>query len=180
MTEIVLLTGPTSAGKSTIGDSLLAALGEGTVWIEADRCFPRVCPSPSVSLRDRAVAFHRSALAWPASGFRLILDGSLPYEDRSARDECLEILREHRLLVVGVVADAATLQARESRREDRQPGRARVQAADIHSGMELDCVVNTSALSVESCVAQIIATMHIGRSVGQHRFAVHQRAVQER
>jgi chloramphenicol 3-O-phosphotransferase len=47
----------------------------------------------------------------------------LPYEDRSARDECLGILREYRLLVVGVVADAATLQARESRREGREQGR---------------------------------------------------------
>jgi chloramphenicol 3-O phosphotransferase len=159
VTEIVLLTGPTSAGKSTIGRTLLDALGGRTVWIEADRCFPLVCPSPSVSLRDRALAFHRSALAWPACGFRLILDGSLPYEDRSARDECLGILREYRLLVVGVVADTATLQARESRREDREQGRALAQAADIHIGMELDCVVNTSGLSVESCVAQIISTM---------------------
>lgn len=119
MTGIVLLTGPTSAGKSTIGRSLLAALGGRTVWIEADRCFPCVGPSQPVSLRDRAVAFHRSALAWPASGFSLILDGSLPYEDRSARDECLEILREYPLLVVGVVADAATSP---NMQIERQPG----------------------------------------------------------
>jgi chloramphenicol 3-O phosphotransferase len=161
MTEIVLLTGPTSAGKSTIGHSLLVALGGRTVWIEADQCFPRVGTAQSVSLRDKALAFHRSALAWPASGFRLILDGSLPYEDRSARDECLAILREFRLLVVGVVADAATLQARESHREDREQGRALAQATDIHRGMELDCVVSTSADSVESCVARIIANMHL-------------------
>lgn len=159
MTEIVLLTGPTSAGKSTIGHSLLDALGGRTVWLEADRCFPRIGPSQSVSLRDKALAFHRSALAWPASGFRLILDGSLPYEDRAARDECLTILRAFRLLVVGVVADAATLQARESRRKDREQGRALAQAADIHRDMELDCVVDTSADSVESCVAQIIANL---------------------
>jgi chloramphenicol 3-O phosphotransferase len=166
MTEIVLLTGPTSAGKSTISHSLLAALGGRTVWIEADRCFPQIGSLQSVSLRDRALAFHRSALAWPASGFRLILDGSLPYEDRSARRECLGILREYRLLVVGVVADAAALQARESRREDREQGRALAQAADIHSDMELDCVVNTSVDSVESCVARIIANMHIGQGPG--------------
>ncbi|MBO0831177.1 MAG: AAA family ATPase [Actinobacteria bacterium] len=166
MTEIVLLTGPTSAGKSTIGQSLQVALGGRTVWMEADRCFPRICPSPSVSLRDKALAFHRSALAWPASGFRLILDGSLPYEDRYARDECLVILRDYPLLIVGVIADAATLRARESRREDRVQGRALAQAADIHSGVQLDCVVNTSVDSVESCVAQIIAKMRVGQVPG--------------
>ncbi len=160
MTEIVLLTGPTSAGKSTIGHSLLTTLGGRTVWIEADRCFPSGCWQ-SVSLRDRALAFHRSVLAWPASGFLLILDGSLPYEDRSARDECLGILREYRLLVVGVVADAETLRARESRRADRERGRALAQAADIHNDMKLDCVVNTSVDSVDSCVARIIANTHV-------------------
>lgn len=57
-----------------------------------------------------------------------------------------------------MVADPATLQARESRRADREQGRALAQAADIHSDMKLDCVVNTSA---ESCVARIIANMDI-------------------
>jgi chloramphenicol 3-O-phosphotransferase len=161
MTEIILLTGPTSAGKSTVSSALQITLGGRTVWMEADGCFPNICPSPLVSLRDRAVAFHRSALAWPASGFRLILDGSLPYEDPSARDECLEDLRERHLLVVGVMANPAALQARESSRKDRVQGRALAQAADIHDGVELDCVVNTSVDSVESCVAQIIANMHI-------------------
>jgi chloramphenicol 3-O-phosphotransferase len=160
MSEIILLTGPTSAGKSTIGHSLLASLGGRTVWIEADRCFPQIASLESVSLRDRALTFHRSVLAWPASGFALILDGSLPYADRSARRECLEILREYRLLVVGVTADAATLQARESRRGDREQGRALMQAADIHSDIELDCIVNTSVDHVEACVKHIIANMH--------------------
>jgi hypothetical protein len=32
--------------------------------------------------------------------------------------------------------------------------------------MELDCVVNTSADSVESCVARIIANMHIEQEPG--------------
>lgn len=75
--------------------------------------------------------------------------------------ECLAILGESRLLVVGVVADATTLRARESRREDREQGRALAQAADIHSDMELDCVVNTSVDSVESCVARTIANMDL-------------------
>lgn len=160
MTGIILLTGPSSSGKSSIARALLDALGGRTVWIEADRCFP-LMPSPrAATLAEVALAFHRSVLAWPAAGFRLILDGSLPYDDRLARRDCIALLREHHLLLlVGVKANAATLASRELQRSDRVQGRAGQQLADIHDDLKLDCVVDSSAQSSESCAKKIISHM---------------------
>lgn len=155
MTDIILLTGPSSSGKSTISRALSETLAGRTVWIEADRCFPHVASPESSSLAELSKAFHQSALSWPELGFLLVLDGSLPYEDRKARADCIAILRERDLLLVGVTASIQSLTARESSRLDRLGGRAAQQAPNIHDDLELDCIVDTAKQSIASCVHQI-------------------------
>jgi Chloramphenicol phosphotransferase-like protein len=82
--SVIVLTGPSCAGKTSLARALQSLLPFPAVHIEADRMFPVLPlahPRWDAEARHAAavLAMHRSIAAWAAGGFDLIADGSLPY-----------------------------------------------------------------------------------------------------
>ncbi|HZC27260.1 MAG TPA: AAA family ATPase [Actinopolymorphaceae bacterium] len=162
---VIVLSGASSSGKSSLARALQDQLAEPAVLVEADRAFPVVPRSHERWTTDHAagdvvVAFHRSVAAWPECGFHVIVDGSLPYEDRALRDVCLAVFEPYDLRVVGVTCAVEVLNEREVQRPDERPtGWAAQQARDIHDGMAYAAQVDTSTASPQECAAQVIAQL---------------------
>lgn len=150
---VLVLTGPSSAGKSSLARALQTRLPVPAIWLEADRIFPTLptehphWQSPGIR-RAVVLAFHESIAQWAECGFNLIVDGSLPYEDIQLRAECLQLLSSFDLRIIGVTSDDASLTAREQTRPDRRvSGWAVRQSADIHEGMRHAAWIDTSAMT---------------------------------
>jgi chloramphenicol 3-O phosphotransferase len=155
---VILLSGASSSGKTSLARALQRRLADPAVLVEADRAFPAV-PSEhprwvviGQSRDDVALAFHRSVAVWPQLGFDVIVDGSLPYEDRQLRDRCMQVFAPFDLRIIGVRCSDPELTDREvSRSEERPTGWAIRQAKDIHEGMPYAAEVDTTARSPEAC-----------------------------
>ena len=88
MPTIVLLSGTTCSGKTTLSQTLqekLSSVGHKFLHIESDRILPRLPGdwnsedgSTSAALSS---ALLQSVCAFADAGFDLIVDGLLPYED---------------------------------------------------------------------------------------------------
>ncbi len=165
---VILLSGASSSGKTSLAKELQRRLRVPAVLVEADRTFPDVptghprWPSLGLSHSDVVLAFHRSVAAWAEAGFDVIVDGSLPYEDRQLRDACVRVFETFDLRVVGVRCSAAELAAREAGRPDERPiGWAVRQAGDIHDGMRYAAEVDTTARAVEECAEEVAAQLQL-------------------
>ncbi|MEQ7124295.1 AAA family ATPase [Actinopolymorpha sp. B11F2] len=165
---VILLSGPSSAGKTALAGALQRRLPLPAVWVEADRSFPAVPtthPGWESSGRSPAavvLAFHRSLAAWVEAGFHLIVDGSLPYGDLGLRDQCLAMFDAYDLRLVAVVCSVAILNEREaSRPESRPAGWAATQAVDIHDGLRFAAEVDTSTRTPDACAEDVIAQLDL-------------------
>jgi chloramphenicol 3-O phosphotransferase len=164
MASVIILTGPSCAGKTSLARALQSRLPFPAVHIEADRMFPALPgahPRWDAEARHEAVvlALHRSIAAWAAGGFDLIADGSLPYGQPGLRSACLGVLAPFGMLLVGVRCAPAVLAERERTRADRQPGWAVRQSQDIHDGLQLDAEVDTSAATPGDCARRVISQL---------------------
>lgn len=157
----VVLSGPTSSGKTSVAVALQQRLSTPTrpfLHLEADRAYPHVpdaFDSSALGLQA-GHAFHQSIAAYLDCGFDVIVDGALPYGDEPGLQDALSIYRQFRLCLVGVRCEVPELERRERARGDRVQGWARQQAADLHDGMTYDVEVDTTATSPDEC-AVIIA-----------------------
>ena len=161
-----MLSGPSSAGKSSLAKALQRRLPGPCVLIEADRAFPSVPTSHPAwtttghSHADVVLAFHRSIVAWAEHGFALIVDGSLPYGDHQLRDACLRQFDAFDLRLVGVRCSLPELSRREEQRpEDRLIGWAARQAKDVHDGLHLAADVDTTDRSPDECAQDVVAQL---------------------
>lgn len=158
---IVLLSGASSSGKSSLGRALLAQVPRPTVMIEADAAFPEIHGWPAGSdLRPPIVVFHRSVMAWFNAGANVILDGSLPYGDIDLRQECLNVLPPSRTFIVAVKCSVDELRRREaSRPDERQIGWAEQQARDVNDGLDAIVTIDTTEGAVEDHAHQALAAI---------------------
>ena len=139
---VIILSGTSSSGKSSLARLLQRRLSIPAVLIEADRTFPVMPPThPGWLTRspfgvDAALAFHRSIATWAECAFHMIVDGSLPYENRKLRDACIGVFEAFDVRLVGVRCSVDELTTREEQRPDKRPsGWAARQARDIHDGL---------------------------------------------
>lgn len=138
------------------------------VLFEADRTFPRLpnehpdWPRIPAAHRRAVRAFHQALRAWAEDGFDIIVDGSLPYGDNELRDECLALLSDFDLRIVGVMADDSALSLRESARPEPRPaGWAVKQAQDINDGVHLAAMVDTTDRTPEECAEDVIRQLGV-------------------
>ncbi len=143
---ILLLSGSSPSGKSSLGREILGLVSAPTVLIEADTAFPAVHAWSSASaLFPPIVVFHRSVAAWSHGGSNVILDGSLPYDDHVLRQRCLQELPHDRTFIVAVERSAEELRRRESSRAQPRPrGWAERQALNINDGLRLVVTIDTT------------------------------------
>lgn len=166
---VIVVSGSSSSGKTSLATALQRRLAVPTVLIEADRAFPLLpaehprWPSRDTDHRSVVLTFHRSIAAWATAGFNLIVDGSLPYGDAGLRDACLRLLEPFDLRLVGVRCGVDVLTEREEDRPEKRPtGWAARQAADIHLGMRYAAEVDTTARSAAACADDVAGQLGIG------------------
>ncbi len=165
---VILLSGASSSGKSSLAKALQRRLRVPAVLVEADRTFPALptehpdWASLDVSHSSVVLAFHRSIASWAEAGFDLIVDGSLPYDEPQLRDACIRVFEPFDIRIVGVRCSAAELADREAARTEERPnGWAVRQATDIHNGMRYAAEVDTTAKSPEECAHEVAAQLQL-------------------
>lgn len=160
----ILLSGVSSAGKTTIGKALQRRLDRLAVFVPADDLdLPR--PSKSLdgrsdselfALQDRLESLYLAVLVTIASrGFHAI--GEVFISAPEQRERYRRELAPVQHLLVRVTAPPDVVQARERARGDRYSGTAAGHLARDRSGGGFDVVLDTALLSSESAADLVVA-----------------------
>jgi chloramphenicol 3-O phosphotransferase len=164
---VLVLTGPSSAGKTTLATKIQRRSAIPFLHLEADRLVPTMPAHVHAAvIRDHgpetiALALHASMAAWARAGLNLVVDGPLPYGDPQLRTRCLAIFAEFDLRIVAVQCRPERLTRREQARGDRPSGWAAKQAVDIHDGLPSDAYVDTSEISPAQAAIDILTQLHL-------------------
>ena len=172
MTDVVILNGGSSSGKSSIARCLQDALPSPWLRFSIDDlidAMPKAMLREDSGLKlgsDGSVrpgrAFRALESAWMHGiaemvrrGVRVIVDDAF-VSGTDARDRWRASLEGVDVLWVGVYCDPDVVAARERERGDRIAGMATSQATAVHVGMTYDVTVDTSSASPESCARVIV------------------------
>lgn len=170
-TDIIVLNGGSSSGKTTIARCLQGLLPEPWLTLGVDdllAALPSPVPGqePMVAFgADGHVAvgpgFYALEAAWAAgvaaiarAGVGVIVDDVFLGGARS-QARLRQGLAGLSVLWVGVRCEPAVAASREALRPDRVPGMALSQAEPVHDGVAYDLEVDTTAASASAC-AQVI------------------------
>jgi chloramphenicol 3-O phosphotransferase len=156
---LIVLTGTSSSGKTTLAQAIKAATQYPILHFEADQIVPALgfTSAPNDAYRDTFfLSLHEAIAAFGQHGLDVLVDGSLPNEP-SLRDECLRILRRvPGTKVIAVRCSVEELRRREAKRPDRPLGWAEEQALSLYENQEFDAEVDTSILAADEAARQII------------------------
>jgi len=159
---LVILTGPSRAGKTSPAAELSKALPSRPLHVEADAYLPKAYADDSWYAANQgplALALHRPVLPWVEAGYSVILDGSLPSAP-GLRARCLEVLEGIPRAIIGVVCSPAEL-IRRAEMTARSPSWCIQQLTDFSQGIELCTQVDTSELSLQQCIQQVAGCLPI-------------------
>jgi chloramphenicol 3-O phosphotransferase len=174
-TQVIVLNGGSSSGKTGIARCLQAILPEPWIRIGIDDLLDALPPSlagpggitvgpeGSVTVGD---TFREIEEAWTAgvaamarAGARVIVDdvflGGARSQERLRRG-----LDGLAVLWVGVRCDPAVAAGREIARGDRTVGMAAAQAPIVHEGVTYDLEVDTSRVPAVECAREV--AVHVG------------------
>ena len=158
--SIIVLNGPSSAGKTTLARAVRDARAPNAAAVSIDDLMPFVS-------RERKLDWHlfaaltaatfAAAGALARSGLDVLVDTVFE------RPDCLTLATaafaglDYRL--VGVTCAVEVLEAREKSRGDRRLGQAREQHGRVLNDLPFDLVLDTSVLSIPECVERIVALL---------------------
>lgn len=172
-TDLVVLNGGSSSGKTTIGRCLQQLFPDPWLLLGVDDLIAVMPDRQDASLitftPDGGVfvrpGFHRLETAWyegiatmARSGVGIILD-EVFLGGGTSQDRLRQALSGLDVLWVGVHCDSAVATAREAARPDRVPGMAAAQADVVHQGVCYDIEVDTTYSSGLECAQRIKALM---------------------
>jgi chloramphenicol 3-O phosphotransferase len=174
-TQVIVLNGVSSSGKTTLARSLQAIFAASWLLLGIDdliRAMPNqgledgsllhIGENGRVHLgpgwRDLEASWYRGVAAIVASGPGVIFD-EVFLDGRKTQERLRESFGGLGVLWVGVKCDREIARAREALRPDRIPGMAESQAALVHEGVVYDMTVDTSHASPESCAAEVLSRM---------------------
>ena len=160
--RIVLLNGPSSAGKTSVAQALAPGLPTPWLVMPVD-LFHSIRSRPQQGLlsedewaavfRGTRSAYHRALAGAALAGCDVIGDHVLSERWRLA--DLLDLTAGVDVLLVHVTCDVDELERRERRRGDRDVGTARTQAAEVFTHGDCDLEVDTTNASPEDCAARI-------------------------
>ena len=159
---IILLSGPTSSGKTSLARSLqrrLSTTQRPFLHAEADKIGMPNIPEQwnEDKERDRFQrALRQSVMTYAQQGYDIIVDGILPYGDPDGVQDTLDSYSAYRIFYVGVHCDIDTLERRVTTRPNRNLEFARQQFQDLHEGQIYDLEVDTTSRTPEAA-AELIA-----------------------
>jgi chloramphenicol 3-O phosphotransferase len=173
MTQVIVLNGGSSSGKSGIARCLQAVLPDPWLALGTDTLV-RAMPA-SMQASDAAIEFTPDGqvivgpkfrtleMAWiegitamAGAGARVIVD-EVFLGGANSQKRWQQALAELRVLWVGVRCDSATAAGREVARGDRVLGMAVSQADAVHRGVAYDLVVDTTHAESMECARTIAA-----------------------
>jgi chloramphenicol 3-O phosphotransferase len=148
--RLVLLNGPSSAGKTTLAKAVAARLSTPWLVLPVD-LFHQIRTRPDADLTPRQwhdvfrrtrAAYHRALTGAAASGCDVLGDHALSEPWRI--DDLLRLSVGLDVLLVHVTCDPTELRRREKARSDRDPGTARAQAQLVFAHGDCDLTVDTT------------------------------------
>jgi len=162
--RVVLLNGPSSAGKSSLAAALVDLMP--TPWfnlpvdlVHSIRSRPDhhghdLSPGAwqEVFRKSRA-GYHRMLGGMAAAGNDVVADHVLSEPWRL--QDLLEVLEGVRVLLVHVTAPLGVLEQREQARGDREVGTARLQHEIVFAHGDCDLLVNTHELTCDESSARV-------------------------
>ena len=171
MTQVIVLNGGSSAGKSTIaralqdvlpglwltfGTDVLAEALPG--WGDDPRSGLVLEPDGTVTVSPafRAIQdiWYQGLAAMASRGAFLILD-EVFLAGGAGQQRLRALLGDLDVLWVGVHCDPAVAASREAARPDRIRGMALAQAAAVHAGARYDVAVDTTSCAATGCARRI-------------------------
>jgi chloramphenicol 3-O phosphotransferase len=170
-TQVIVLNGSSSSGKTTIARCLKAILPTPWISLSIDDLL-RALP-PSLMDSDAGIAFRQNGEIAIGEGFREVTSGWLAglgamaragtrviYDDvflsgAESQERLRTQLADLHVLWVGVHCDAEVAAGREIARGDRVVGGATWQSSKVHEGVIYDLEVDTTSTEALEC-ARII------------------------
>ena len=170
-TQVIVLNGGSSSGKSRLARSLQQVLPEPWLTFSIDSLIEAMPPSAEGSADGIAVApdgavaiggeFRALEAAWMAgiaemarAGARIIIDDAF-LGGAASQQRWQQALGTLSVLWVGVRCDSAVATAREIARGDRVTGMAAGQAELVHQGVVYDLEVDTTQADSLDCARAI-------------------------
>lgn len=179
MTQVILLNGAGSSGKSSIAKALQALSSKVFLHVAMD-AFLDMLPAefgdhpdawtytqlpdssvPEIVIKEGPLGklllqgMRHAVQALAAQGLDLVVDDVLMGASDPGASEYEELLAGYSFRKIGVFAALDTLERREKSRGDRLLGLARWQFPRVHSGMNYDLEVHTDTMS-PTAVAELI------------------------
>jgi chloramphenicol 3-O phosphotransferase len=149
--RLVLLNGPTSAGKTTLSTTVAARLTTPWLVLPVD-LFHQIRTRPDAAVltprewndvfRRTRAAYHRALAGAVASGCDVIGDHVLSEPWRL--DDLLRLTPGLDVLLVHVTCSEAEIRRREKSRGDRDPGTAMIQRRQVFQHGDCDLEVDTT------------------------------------
>ena len=172
-TQVIVLNGVSSSGKSGIARCLQAVLPEPWLALGVDafiQTMPfslqtsaagieivsggRVVVGPE--FRELEAAWLAGIAAMARTGARIILDDVF-LGGAASQQRLMEAFGTLEVLWVGVHCDLSVAEGREIARADRVPGMAASQAGAVHSGVVYDVEVDTTRTEALECARAVAA-----------------------
>jgi chloramphenicol 3-O phosphotransferase len=158
--RIVVLNGPSSAGKSTLAKAVRDRLGPSWAAVSVDRLYAFLHPEAP----DRFAALNEAGLATAVSfadrGFDVVIESV--FEDPERLEAARRALAD-RVWLIAVTCPIEALEARERARGNRRLGLARDQHERVLQGAIYDLRLDTARLTPEECVDQIATLLSARR-----------------
>lgn len=153
--KIILISGTSSSGKSTLAKGLQKSICEPFLHLQLDSYIEMLPRTDDWEMFQRMVrGLNRSVAVMSEEGNNLIVDHVLV--DNAWLNQLLDVLRERYVLFVGMHCPLDELERRERERDPRRQGFARQQFESIHKGKVYDLELDSSALSSEECVKRVL------------------------
>jgi len=161
--NIIILNGPSSAGKTTLAHALQAELNEIYYRLSADDFMKMIDREKMhenffARLGEALTAMHHTIKLFSDRGLNVIADHVLleTPEEKFTTPEIVMLLNKYPVMFVRVDCDLQELERRERERGDRQIGQAKWQLGHMHSHDTYDLRINTFKQNTDECVRQII------------------------
>ena len=153
--KIILISGTSSSGKSTLAKGLQKSLVDPFLHMQLDSYIEMLPRTDDWEMFQRMVrGLNRSIAVMAEEGNNLIVDHVLI--DDAWLQQCLKLLRERYVLFVGLHCPLDELERREQERDVRRQGFARQQFDNIHKGKVYDVELDTSVFKAEECVERVV------------------------
>ncbi len=176
-TDVIVLNGGSSAGKSTIANSLQALLTEPWLTLGVDNLIDALGPAGAGSssviafsadgmvstgalFRQVENAWNQGLAAIARSGTGVIIDDVF-LGGAASQSRLSSALSDLKVLWVGVHCDPEIASSRELSRTNRVTGMARTQSSIVHEGVSYDIEVDTSDMSALECAHVILRGMNL-------------------